>query len=97
VVVQVIHVGDVAVLDAEDDPPIRLNRNAPEAGEGAFQGMQAPTGQVHVLGPGRSIKAREHASDLLDVNGVQSTCAVILIEAFEPTMANPPDHPADVM
>jgi hypothetical protein len=63
-IIDVINVGGVAtVIEAENDPPIGANSDAPKPGKVARQRVQMEAQQIHIVGVGRYVQLRQHTGD----------------------------------
>lgn len=56
VAIDQIDIGDVVLLEAEDDPPVGSDGNAPIARKRTFEGVQPETRQIALLRTGRLIE-----------------------------------------
>jgi hypothetical protein len=94
VIVDQINIGYVTVIEAKDDAPVGADGDAPKAGEVAFQQVQPEARKVHILGACRAIQKRQHASDFIDVLGVQAAAVAVYVEAFQASVLKAPEHSA---
>src|SRR4051812_42500909 len=81
-------------FEAENDPPIGGDRDAPETRQVALQRMQPETGQIHVLRSFRLIKAGQCSSDLLNVVRIEAAMIGSFVEPFQSAVSKPLDHEA---
>ena len=54
--------------------------------------MQVEPRKVHVLGPRRAVKKRQHAGNFIDMLGIQTAAVVVRVKAFQATVLKAPDH-----
>ena len=93
-VVDQIDVHDVGVVEAKDNPPVRGNGHTPESFQVARKGMQAQTGEVHVLRHPRAVEIGENTRDFLAVGGVDLRGVITLVEAFQSAVTEAADRSA---
>jgi hypothetical protein len=84
----------VALLEAEDDPPVGANGDAPIPGKLALQRMQPEAGQVELVRSHRFIEPGEHAGDFIGMLGVDFAAVIVFVKASEAAMSKAPDHPS---
>ena len=80
-VIEQINIGDVALVEAKNDPPVAANGNAPIAHEIASQRVQPPARQIEVVRLRCLVETRQHARDLVGALRVYLAAIVIFIEA----------------
>ena len=66
-IVNVVNIVGVALLETEDDAPVRPDSNAPEVFKIALQAMQPEAGQVHVFRLAGSIEDGEDIFYFIDM------------------------------
>lgn len=91
-IVQIIDIGDLAFLEAEDHSPVRPHRYRPEAGIFAFEPVEPEAGQVHIIGRSRSVQARQDVSHRLAVVGSDAALVATFEEPFQRSAFETPDH-----
>jgi hypothetical protein len=67
VIIEQIHVVNVAGFETKNDPPIGPHCNAPKISKISLQRMQPETGQVHI---GRLSRAIQNGQNILDFRGM---------------------------
>ena len=91
-VIHQVNVVRVAVLEAEDDPPISRHGDAPEPLQVAFERMEAIAVNIKIPYLMRDIEARQ--SGLYPINEVGANLASIaaLVEPLEAASPKAPNH-----
>src|SRR6266403_3827675 len=92
VVIHVINVQSIPDDKAKNHSPVRANRDSPEAFQLALERMQPQPGQVHVRSRGGSIETRKNVSQLLRVLAHHAPRVILLVEPFQPLVADRADH-----
>jgi len=92
VVVDQVDIVDIAFVEAEDDPPVAGNRNAPEWLQIALQGMKPVSGQVEVRWPTGVVEVRESNRETVGLIGADSATVSSLVQALETPVTEPAYH-----
>src|SRR5450755_620851 len=92
VVTDIINFLRVAVVEAENHPPVGANADGVKAFQFTFQRVQTKPRQVHVRNAAGGGKPRQNITKLADVFGVYAAWVVVLMQAFQSLVANRPDH-----
>lgn len=91
-IVDQIDIGGVALLESENDPPIRPHRNRPETFQVAFERMQAEARKIHVIGRFCPVQDEKDVFDFLRQIGADALALAILEQPFQPLVPETPDH-----
>jgi hypothetical protein len=91
-VVDEVNVEHLAVLEAENDAPIRSHGNCPTAAKFAFQHMQAEGREVHVFNALRDVEHAENVFDSFGVIRIDSSPVPILEQASQTFVPKAADH-----
>jgi hypothetical protein len=92
VVINIIHIKNLPVLKAENDPPVGPDRHCPETLEIASERMQMETGQIHISNASGGIQNSQNVFDLLYMVWPYLAGVVLLVEAFEPLVPKMSNH-----
>ena len=82
----------VSTLEAEDKPPVGLDRHGKEAGAVAVQAAQAPGWAREVFLAGCSVQGRQHFPQALGVNRLDSGLRARAKEGFKPLVSERDNH-----
>ena len=82
-VVDQVDIVYIASVEAEDDPPVAGNRNAPERLQIALQGMKPVSGQVEVRWSTGVVEVRESNRETVGLIGADSATVISLIQALQ--------------
>jgi hypothetical protein len=82
-VVDIINVLGVAVIEAENNPPVRSNGDGVETFQLTFQRVQLKPRQIHVCNRVGSGKPRQNVAKLAHVFSVHVARVVILMKALQ--------------
>lgn len=91
-VVGQIHITDIAVLEAERDPPVAAHAQRPMSSEIASQRMQVQRMQVNVPRAGRHIQLLKDESDPADMSGRDTTAITLFVQTPKTAMSEVNDH-----
>ena len=94
-VINVINIQYVAAGKAKDHPPVGANRSITLVP--AFKRVQPEPRHVQIRNRTGSIQTREDVKQLLVVLPHHATRVVVFVKAFQPLMADRPDHAPTVM
>jgi len=83
VVVDQVDIVYIAFVEAEDDPPVAGNRNAPEWLQITLQGMKPVSGQVEVRWSTGVVEVRESNRETVGLIGADSATVISLVQALE--------------
>jgi hypothetical protein len=82
----------VAILEAEDNPPIGAHADGPKPLKVSAKRMEPQAWKIHVLNLFRGFEQTEDVLDFLDVPRVDAPAVVIFVEPLQAFMAKPGDH-----
>ena len=92
VVVNKLNVQGVAVLESENNPPVRADGHCPVPLEIAFERMQAIPWEVKSLGRRHGVKNGEDSFNRLHKIGADSAPVALIVEPFQASMLKAPNH-----
>jgi hypothetical protein len=85
VVVRKVDIKGIALVEAEDDPPVPGDGDAPKSLEVTLQRVEVPAGkQPHVTRLLGRIEGGEHVRDLFDLAGGNAAAVVVFKQALQP-------------
>src|SRR5215475_10368782 len=93
-IIHKIDVESFAVLEAENDSPVRSNCNGPETSERAFEGMKPKSGETEIGNFLRCLHQSQDLSDPPDVLWVKSSWVVVLVKLLQSLVLEACDHRA---
>jgi len=91
-----LNVPSVAVLKAEDDPPVGAHGQGPEAPQIAFKPVQAIAGQIESLRRAGGIEESQNLLNGIDKLRTDAAAVASLIKTFQTAMFEAPYQSAKV-
>ena len=79
-------------LEAENNPQVGADGDAPISAQVAFQRMQPKPRQIEFLWPGGGIEPRQHTGNLVGLLWADCLPVVIFVKALQAAMSKVPDH-----
>jgi hypothetical protein len=92
VVIDQINIRRVALLEAENDPPVRAHGDAPVPGKIAPQRMPPETRNVALRRPHSLVEPREHGGNFVHMVWVDLAAVVVFVKAAKAAMSKVPNH-----
>jgi len=92
VVIDQINIGGVALLKAEDDPPVGAHGDAPVPREVAFERMEPEARQVELFRSGRFVETGQHTGDFVHVLRVHLAPVIVFVKSSQAAMSKLSDH-----
>ena len=90
--IEVANVAWFAGLESENDAPISGDIYGPEASEVAFQSVQSPTWDIHILRVGGYVEVSQDAFYSAKVLGADATSISMLIKTLQSPGPEIPYH-----
>ena len=91
-VIDIINIEDITIFEPKNHPPVPGNGYRVAPGEGSLQRMEPKSTQIHVLRAAGVVQQSEDVAKLLHMLRRDSFRCPSIVERFEPTMFDGPNH-----
>jgi len=92
VIINQVDIESVRTFKTEDDAPIRVHRNGPEALPVSLDSVQTISGETHPLRGNRGVEVGENALDLVNETGADASPLSGLEQPLQAAVPEGPYH-----